>query len=164
MIGKKLYKGMFTSQEYMDTAIWCNSNHATIVDKGEYYEVVELPGPTLEGVKRQKIAELKAERDSAEESPVHTDLGDFDFDVKSRDRINGAKDVLKGTDTRLEWTLANNEEVSVGYDDLKTVTDTAAVRCNMLHLKYRDLRDLVNGCTTIEEVKQISWDIINEEA
>lgn len=164
MIGKKLYKGMFTPQEYADTAIWCNSNHATIVDKGEYYEVVELPGPTLEEAKSRKIAELKIERDIEEEAPIHIGLGDFDFDTKARDRINGAKDVLKGTTETLKWTLANNDEVSVGYADLKAVTDTAAVRCNMLHLKYRNLRDLVNGCTTIEEVKQISWGIINEEA
>lgn len=164
MIGKKLYKGMFTPQEYADTAIWCNSNHATIVDKGEYYEVVELPGPTLEEVKFRKIAELKTERDMEEESPIHIELGDFDFDTKARDRINGAKDVLNGTDTKLEWTLANNEVVDVGYAELKTVTDTAAVRCNMLHLKYRDLRDLVNSCKTVEEVKQISWNIINKEA
>ena len=41
MIGKKLYKGQYTSKEYADTAIWCNANNAHIEDKGEYYEVVE---------------------------------------------------------------------------------------------------------------------------
>lgn len=41
MIGKKLYKGQYTSKEYTDTAIWCNANNAHIEDKGEYYEVVE---------------------------------------------------------------------------------------------------------------------------
>lgn len=41
MIGKKLYKGQYTSKEYADTAIWCNANNAHIEDKGKYYEVVE---------------------------------------------------------------------------------------------------------------------------
>ena len=41
MIGKKLYKGQYTSKEYADTAIWCNANNAHIEDKGEYYEVME---------------------------------------------------------------------------------------------------------------------------
>lgn len=41
MVGKKLYKGQYTSKEYADTAIWCNANNAHIEDKGEYYEVVE---------------------------------------------------------------------------------------------------------------------------
>lgn len=41
MIGKKLYKGKYTSKEYADTAVWCNANNAHIENKGEYYEVVE---------------------------------------------------------------------------------------------------------------------------
>ena len=41
MIGKKLYKGQYTSKEYADTAVWCNANNAHIEDKGEYYEVIE---------------------------------------------------------------------------------------------------------------------------
>ena len=41
MIGKKLYKGQYTSKEYADTAVFCNNNNAHIEDKGEYYEVVE---------------------------------------------------------------------------------------------------------------------------
>ena len=41
MIGKKLYKGQYTSKEYADTAVWCNNNNAHLEDKGEYYEVVE---------------------------------------------------------------------------------------------------------------------------
>lgn len=41
MIGKKLYKGQYTSQEYAETAVWCNNNNAHLEDKGEYHEVVE---------------------------------------------------------------------------------------------------------------------------
>lgn len=41
MLGKKLYKGQYTSKEYANTAIWCNANNAHIENKGEYYEVVE---------------------------------------------------------------------------------------------------------------------------
>ena len=41
MIGKKLYKGQFTSKEYCDTAIWCNNNNAHIEEYADYYEVVE---------------------------------------------------------------------------------------------------------------------------
>lgn len=50
MIGKILYKGQYTNEEYINTASWCNKNNAHIEDKGEYYQVVEnLPyEPTLE--------------------------------------------------------------------------------------------------------------------
>lgn len=119
--------------------------------------------PTLDDVKERKIEQLKSERDNEEESPVTTDLGDFDFDVKARARITGAKDVLRGTENKIEWTLADNTTFEVGFAELKNVTDIAAVRCNALHLKYRDLRDLVNSCTNIRDVEKISWDVINQQ-
>ena len=42
MIGKKLVKGQFESQEYIDCVLWCDNHNATIEDKGECYEVVEI--------------------------------------------------------------------------------------------------------------------------
>ena len=49
-IGYKLYKKDKTIENYSNMAVWCNSNNATIEDKGEYYEVVAIviPEPTLE--------------------------------------------------------------------------------------------------------------------
>ena len=54
MLGTKLYKGQYTNKEYADVAVWCNANNATIEDKGEYYEVVEIPVhiPTHEELKK----------------------------------------------------------------------------------------------------------------
>lgn len=56
MLGTKLYKDNFTDKEYADCAVWCNKNHATIEDKGDFYEVVALPEPTPE----EKEAALRA--------------------------------------------------------------------------------------------------------
>ena len=43
MIKTKLYKNKTEDMEkYNDCAVWCNANNATIVDKGDYYEVVEV--------------------------------------------------------------------------------------------------------------------------
>lgn len=43
MIGTKLYKNKAEDMErYTDVAVWCNAHTATIVDKGDYYEVVEV--------------------------------------------------------------------------------------------------------------------------
>ena len=41
-IGYKLYKKDKTIENYLNMAVWCNSNNATIEDKGEYYEIVEV--------------------------------------------------------------------------------------------------------------------------
>lgn len=46
MIGKKFDKKNYDLNDYSSAAEWCNSNNATIEDKGEYYEVVEIPAPT----------------------------------------------------------------------------------------------------------------------
>jgi len=44
MLGTKLYKGQFTDEQYLQCAEYCNETQlATIEDKGEYYEVVEIP-------------------------------------------------------------------------------------------------------------------------
>ena len=65
MIGTKFYKNELETQEQMDAyssaAEWCNENNATIEDKGEYYEVVEIPAPTQEELNAMEIERLKAE-------------------------------------------------------------------------------------------------------
>ena len=60
MIGEKLYKDNQSDMDkYADCAVWCNANDATIEDKGEYYEVVEIT-PYVPS-KEERIAELDAQ-------------------------------------------------------------------------------------------------------
>lgn len=61
MIGKKFDKKNYNVKDYSVTAKWCNENGAMIVDKGEYYEVVETPAPTEEEKNAIEIDRLKAE-------------------------------------------------------------------------------------------------------
>lgn len=64
MIGAKFYKPLETQEQldsYSQAAEWCNSNNATIEDKGDFYEVVEIPAPTEEELNANKIEQLKAE-------------------------------------------------------------------------------------------------------
>ena len=73
MLGTKIYKTDFTvaddtpeekervdtvQAQYAELAVWCNGNHATIVDKGEYYEAVALPEVTLDELKAQAVNQL----------------------------------------------------------------------------------------------------------
>jgi hypothetical protein len=55
MIGTKLYKENLNDEEYANLACWCNENNATIEDKGEFFECVEIPPyiPTPEEIKKQ---------------------------------------------------------------------------------------------------------------
>lgn len=64
MIGAKFYKPLETQEqldEYSAAAEWCNENNATIEDKGEYYEVVEIPPLSQEELNAMEIERLKGE-------------------------------------------------------------------------------------------------------
>lgn len=161
MLGTKFYKPIETQEqldEYSSAAEWCNSNNATIEDKGEYYEVVEIPAPSLEEVKAQKISELKGIRDTKEVEPIQTDKGIFDYDDKSRDRLAIARQAL--TDAgggEIVWTTADNQRVSMGIADFAAINGAAAVRSNSLHVLYNELKEQVNAAQTKEEVEEIHW-------
>ena len=60
MLGTKLYKeNQSDMNKYTDCAVWCNANNATIEDKGEYYEVVEITAP--EPSKEELLAKLETD-------------------------------------------------------------------------------------------------------
>lgn len=160
MIGTKLYKGKFTDEEYAKAAEYCNETQlATIEDKGEYYEVVEIPAPSLEELKAIKLETLKATRDSLEVEPIEYNGNNFDYDEKARDRINAAIISLEllGADATLSWTTADNSEAIVTANDLKMVIANVAIRSNELHVKYRTLREQVDNATTADELNAINW-------
>lgn len=159
MLGTKIYKNS-NMKGYTKIAIWCNKNNATIEDKGDYYEVVAIPAPALEELKQAKIAEFKAIRDAEEVEPIEYNGNLFDYDDKARDRINSAiiaLDVM-GADSTIEWTTADNTNVTVTANDLRGVIANVAVRSNQLHVKYRELKEQIEKCNTKEELDNIQWE------
>ena len=59
MIGTKLYKNEITIDDYATAIGWCNHNSATLQDLGSYYEIVAIPGQTLEELKNKKLQEIQ---------------------------------------------------------------------------------------------------------
>lgn len=49
---------VYNKEQYLTASKWCNENNAVIEDKGEYFEVVEIPQPSLEELKAAKLAEV----------------------------------------------------------------------------------------------------------
>lgn len=156
MLGTKIYKNDMSN--YTECAIWCNQNKATIEDKGDYYEVVALPLPTLEEIKQHKIAELKAERDSKEVEPIEYQGYSFDYDSKARDRISAAIVALEvaGASATLTWTTADNRDVKVIASDLRGIIAQVALRSDKLHNAYRKAKEKVESATAKEEVEAIN--------
>lgn len=76
MLGTKMLKSEFNQVKYAELATWCNNQpHATIVDKGDYYEVVDCT-PT----EQQRNAVRKSELLSQLQA-VNTDLQELDVAV-----------------------------------------------------------------------------------
>ena len=157
MIGTKIYKN--NMKDYTKIAIWCNKNNATIVDKGEYYEVVAIPAPALEELKQAKINELKAIRDTKELEPVLYAKHKFDFDSKSYERITAAIYALDipGAAPTINWTLADNGSTPVTANNLRGVIAAAAARSDALHTTYRALKSQVQAAETVADVNNITW-------
>ena len=155
MIGTKIYKNDMSN--YTDLANWCNANNATIEDKGDFYECVAIPAPSLDELKAQKLTELKTIRDNEEVKPIAYNGNFFDYDDKSRDRINNAIIALDINGQSIKWTTADNTNVAVTADDLRGVIAAVAMRSNELHAKYRELKELVLACTTKEQLEKIEW-------
>lgn len=123
------------------------------------------PDPTeeelLAAAKPAKIAELKAERDSKEVEPIEYNGNTYDYDDKARERINAAIIALdvQTAQTKavasIDWTTADNNDVKVTADDLRTVIALVANRSNALHVAYREAKEQVEAATTVAAVEAV---------
>ena len=156
MVGTRFYKNDFDAEGYTQAADWCNKYGHTIVDQGDYYEVVEIVIP-LSDLKEQKIAELKSIRDTKETEPILFNGHDFDFDQRSYERITAAIYALDLSGGSINWTTADNDTVAMTASDLRGVIAAAAVRSNALHIQYRELRALVDEANSKQDLDNIVW-------
>lgn len=115
----------------------------------------------LEVIKQRKIAELKAERDEAEVTPIEYNGHSYDFDSKARDRINAAIIALElqGEGATIEWTTADNADTPVTANDLKMIIAAVAVRSNKLHTAYRVSKEKVEAATTAADVEAVIFKV-----
>ena len=143
---------------WLDTDSFGTPAH-TMKDLGAFpaNAVFTAPVKTLEQLKQDKILALKTIRDTEEVKPIEYNGNLFDFDEKARDRINSAIIALSITGQSIEWTTADNTNVAVTADDLRSVIAAVAMRSNELHAKYRELKELVLACTTKEQLEKIEW-------
>ena len=65
MIGMRFSKPLVNIEDYAKAAQWCNKNNATIEDKGDFYEVVTIPSPSLSEIKARKLTTIDAETSAA---------------------------------------------------------------------------------------------------
>ena len=127
MLGTKLHKGQYTNKEYADLAVWCNANSATIEDKGEYYEVVEIPVhiPTEEEIQANLTQAVQEYMDKKAQERHYDDIFTAISYVNSSDPVFAAEAsaLLLWRDQvwRLCYTML--DEVKAGVRPIPSVTE-----------------------------------------
>lgn len=158
MIGTKFIKGQFKDEDYAKCANWCNANNATVEDKGDFYEVVAIPAPSLDEIKQAKIDSLKSTRDTLEVEPITYNGCRYDYDDKARERMRIAQQALSDNNIPNQlWTTYDNTQVELTVQDFKNINTLAAKRSGELHIHYNTLKQEVLACTTNEDVEKIEW-------
>lgn len=114
--------------------------------------------PPLERCKEVLINAAKLRRDTAEVAPVEYKGNTYDFDAKSRDRLDIALKALsvQGDDATIGWAMADNITATINAADIMGVFVTSAVRSNMLHEQYRVTREKIERAQSIEDLNKIS--------
>lgn len=157
MIGKKLYN---TGIEYAKTAIWCNNNGAVIENKGDYYEVVALPLPTLDEVKAgllRKIQQVFVEKRDAIRW-----VNGYGFDCAPEDITNFMAAytplLVAGTGaTQYKVWLTEDTKgiVTLTLDDMKEVYQSVRESQLGAYAWYENVKAQIAVAQTAEELQAI---------
>ena len=111
----------------------------------------------LEHAKARYITAAKTYRDEQEVSAITYNGNYYDYDDKARERLKVARQALtdKIGATPINWTTADNTDVTLTIDDFAAINILAATRSNTLHVAYRATKAKLEAATTIEELEQI---------
>ncbi len=143
-----------TYKKYSEAAAWCNSNNATIEDKGDYYEVVAIPDPTLEEAKTQKLTELSSAFDAwrTDGATLISSLGfEADADEKAYTDVNG----LVTLGESATFMDAHNEPHQLTIEQLETLQRELIESGNYAYQTKWAYRDAINSAQTVEAVQAI---------
>ena len=125
---------------------------------GNWYLQGYAPNQSLGDFKVQKIQAFKYKRDSDEVAVIEYNNKTFDYDDKSRERMRIAEKALVDNNlTSQAWTCADNSSTELTVQDFKNINSLAAQRSGVLHVKYNELKDMVNVCITVDELEQVTW-------
>ena len=110
----------------------------------------------LEHAKARYIAAAKAYRDEQEVAAITYNGNDYDYDDKARERLKVARQALADLGAEsINWTTANDKDVTLTVTDFAAINILAATRSNTLHVAYRTTKEKLEAATTIEEINNI---------
>lgn len=127
-----------------------------------YYQIVELPRPTLDELKEQKRAEINQARDKAEQGGFEYMGKVFDSDQVSCIRISSAAQAMSVATMSDEtpiitWTCQDNSTIDLTAPELMGLVVALAQWSNECHQKATALKAQIDVCETKEELNKIVW-------
>lgn len=163
MIGTKFEKPLEDLDAYAAAAQWCNENgRATIEDKGDYYEVVEIPAPNVDDVRGQKLSELDSSfMDWYENGATVTSSLGFVADSDSRAivDISGLVTSLEAQPAETRSTVAfmdaENQAHMLTLDQLKTLQLEVIQNGQEAYAQKWALRTQIESADSVEALQAI---------
>jgi hypothetical protein len=107
---------------------------------------------SLEELKAERWAQIKAARTAAMDAPIDTTFGLFDACPASRSALAEAMHVAP-----VVWTTADNEAVTLDAPSLAEVLRLIGQRTQACHATARGLRVCVDAAGTVSELAAVTW-------
>ena len=143
-----------TYKKYAEAAQWCNENNATIEDKGDYYEVVAIPDPTVDEVRERKLSELNNKFD-AWRTDGATLISSLGFEADADEKANADVTGLVTLGESATFMDANNVAHELTIDELKVLqTEIIESGSKQYQVKWA-YREQINAATTVDELNAI---------
>lgn len=163
-IGTRIPKPLETVEDhhfYAECASWCNRNGAMIVDKGDYYEICEIPAPPLpelEAYKEQRKNELTTLHEAAEkEAHILSSLG---FEIDANDRANrdiAGLLITTGEDETVSFCDYSNEMRQVNRSQLEIMQREIIENAQYLYSQKWNYRNQIEECETSEALSYLNF-------
>lgn len=168
-IGTKVYKPLDTEEKYQlyaSCAVFANETRCAFEDKGDYYELTELPPPNIDDVKTNKLSELETKFLDWYESgaTVTSSLGFVaDSDSRAMQDVNGLVTAAESSATFVDtesgggliFMDANNVGHQVSLDQLKALQLEIIQAGQAAYQEKWKLRDAIEKAKTKEELGKI---------
>lgn len=135
----------------------------TVEELARYYQIVELPKPTLDELKTAKRTEINQARDAAEQGGFEYLDRVFDSDQVSCQRISMAAQAMSMTamseqTPTITWTCKDNSTIKLNAQQLAGLIVALAEWSSTCHQKATELKAKIEACTTEDELNQIVWE------
>ena len=126
-----------------------------------YYQIVEIPKPTLDELKALKRSEINKARDEAEQGGFEYLGKTFDSDQVSCIRMSSAAQAMSllptSDENKITWTTQDNSTIDLTAAELMGLVGALAQWSNTCHEKATALKAKIDACLTAEELDEIKW-------